>query len=1370
LFTITPRLQGNGNTRMEIIYVSETSASNVYLATAPLSQFLGEWVEVTEQIFYGTGTSGRFSIVIKRVSDGATLINYNNNALQTFRAGNTFVRPKWGIYRSLNNSQQLRDDSLRLATISVFEGTAPSAPSNLQATAVSASQINVTWQDNSSNETGFVIERSLNGTSNWAPLFTTAPNVTSYANTGLSAGTTYYYRVSAQNPAGSSNTTSVTNATTQTSARRKIILKLDDLEVRNNNSSSSLTLDYIVQKKIKASLGAIAQRFDASALGFLYPYLNSKDNNNENLFEVWHHGFDHISPEFRNTGYAYQKWHFDSANNIILNLLRLQMRSFGAPFNHNDTVTNRVISENPNYRVCMFNNPAPAAPILNLTNRVNMENGTGNPDYNFFLTNYNNFSATYTDYMVLQGHPNIWGASQLAQFSQIIDFLIAQNCEFVQPYEYYLSLNPGFPRPTQSQTITFSALPAKNLGDPDFSLNATASSGLGVLYNSSNPNVATIVNGTVRIVGAGTTIITAAQTGNATFLPADYVAQTLVVNAVDYRSAASGNWNGTSVWEMRDPGSGSWSATTTPPTSVNNVYIQNGHTITVNIANAFCNDLHLNTAGTLAVSANNTISVSGKIRAYTGTAVTGSSPNDGTFYTGQTSTTTLVASMITTATNALLKFVGGTRNITNVGEWGLNATSNFTMFALDQDAIGTLATGIRFRTITIASGTVSVGNASIYVGSTTGNGNLTINSGAKLRSARVWTGVGGSQAITYNSTSRMGTLQIDNGGILELTGATSAIDCTTFINNGTVIYSGAAQTLVTNSALVNTGIGSAVPSTYNNLIIEGTGIKTLSSSTTVNGQLLVNSGTLRTNANNLTLGGSAVFAAGTMFLVNGGITDLAGRSVTLKSSVSETGDPITASIGTVTGTLNGATNVTVEQYIPSGYRRFRFLSHPFTTAQPLSQLTDNIDITGAGGSANGFTTTATNNASAFYFNTNSADGNPGNDGGWVAFPSAINNLWNRGQGIRVLVRGVKNQPGSLTGGVYTPSEVTLDMTGEINIGNVTVPLSSAGSGTTQGFNLVGNPYPSPVDIGAVLTATPNIAGNSFYVRNPQIGSYTTISPIPASYILPANSAFFVKASAPTSLTFTEAHKNICTNCATVFRNALKTSFQIKVYKQGIEYDNVYINLDDTYKSSYETKYDAIKLMNDELSLYTVASTKHKLAADYRNISLTDTISLGVNLPLAFGVQQYKLRVVDYNMLLGLKLYLYDDFYKTYTLINNETVYDLFVDAANPLSVGENRLKLIASNAIIANYVGVNDNNINVNISNTETGFIVNYKGEELAKTTIQLINTNGQILHKIDCGDSKYGQQFIPSAHLPKGIYLIEVKMNELKVTRKAIK
>lgn len=215
LFTITPRLQGNGNTRMEIIYVSETSASNVYLATAPLSQFLGEWVEVTEQIFYGTGTSGRFSIVIKRVSDGATLINYSNNALQTFRAGNTFVRPKWGIYRSLNNAQQLRDDSLRLASILIFEGLPPTAPTNLSITQSTTNSITLQWMDNASNETNFVLETSANGTSGWSQVASLSANSSSYLHNGLSTNTNYYYRVKAINPAGESIYSNVVLATTQ---------------------------------------------------------------------------------------------------------------------------------------------------------------------------------------------------------------------------------------------------------------------------------------------------------------------------------------------------------------------------------------------------------------------------------------------------------------------------------------------------------------------------------------------------------------------------------------------------------------------------------------------------------------------------------------------------------------------------------------------------------------------------------------------------------------------------------------------------------------------------------------------------------------------------------------------------------------------------------------------------------------------------------------------------------------------------------------------------------------------------------------------------------------------------------------------------
>lgn len=84
----------------------------------------------------------------------------------------------------------------------------------------------------------------------------------------------------------------------------------------------------------------------------------------------------------------------------------------------------------------------------------------------------------------------------------------------------------------QPQSITFGALAAKTYGEQDYTLTATASSGLAVTYTSSNPNVATIVNGQVHIVGAGTTEITASQAGNNDYQAAAPVTQSLTVNPV----------------------------------------------------------------------------------------------------------------------------------------------------------------------------------------------------------------------------------------------------------------------------------------------------------------------------------------------------------------------------------------------------------------------------------------------------------------------------------------------------------------------------------------------------------------------------------------------------------------------------------------------------------------------------------------------------------------------------------------------------------------------------------------------------------------------------------------------------------------------
>ena len=82
--------------------------------------------------------------------------------------------------------------------------TIPNIPSNLQATAVSSSQINLSWFDNSNDEDGFKIERKIGYDGTYALAVTVSSNINSYSDTNLTSGVTYFYRVSSFNSAGNS--------------------------------------------------------------------------------------------------------------------------------------------------------------------------------------------------------------------------------------------------------------------------------------------------------------------------------------------------------------------------------------------------------------------------------------------------------------------------------------------------------------------------------------------------------------------------------------------------------------------------------------------------------------------------------------------------------------------------------------------------------------------------------------------------------------------------------------------------------------------------------------------------------------------------------------------------------------------------------------------------------------------------------------------------------------------------------------------------------------------------------------------------------------------------------------------------------------
>src|SRR5262249_19153010 len=92
----------------------------------------------------------------------------------------------------------------------------PAKPTNLSATVVSSSEIDLTWKDNSSNEDGFKIERCTGGTcNNFAEIAQVGANVTTYADTGLSPNTQYAYRVRAFNVIGNSPYSNVVRKRTQ---------------------------------------------------------------------------------------------------------------------------------------------------------------------------------------------------------------------------------------------------------------------------------------------------------------------------------------------------------------------------------------------------------------------------------------------------------------------------------------------------------------------------------------------------------------------------------------------------------------------------------------------------------------------------------------------------------------------------------------------------------------------------------------------------------------------------------------------------------------------------------------------------------------------------------------------------------------------------------------------------------------------------------------------------------------------------------------------------------------------------------------------------------------------------------------------------
>jgi carboxypeptidase T len=184
--------------------------ANLTAAVVSSSQINLNWTDsdTSEQGFKiercaGTGCSDFTQIA----AVGANVTSYSNTGLTASTSYSYRVR----AYNAVGDS----DYSNTASAVTSQAAAVPAAPSNLVSTVASKSQINLSWTDNATNEDGVRIERCKGATcTNFTQIATVGPNVTIYVNTGLTANTSYRYRVYAYNSSGVSSYSNIVTAKT----------------------------------------------------------------------------------------------------------------------------------------------------------------------------------------------------------------------------------------------------------------------------------------------------------------------------------------------------------------------------------------------------------------------------------------------------------------------------------------------------------------------------------------------------------------------------------------------------------------------------------------------------------------------------------------------------------------------------------------------------------------------------------------------------------------------------------------------------------------------------------------------------------------------------------------------------------------------------------------------------------------------------------------------------------------------------------------------------------------------------------------------------------------------------------------------------
>lgn len=505
-------------------------------------------------------------------------------------------------------------------------------------------------------------------------------------------------------------------------------------------------------------------------------------------------------------------------------------------------------------------------------------------------------------------------------------------------------------------------------------------------------------------------------------------------------------------------------------------------------------------------------------------------------------------------------------------------------------------------------------------------------------------------------------------------------------NNGTVVFSGTTGT--------SQNISSTTATTFNNITI---------TNTTANPGVSVQS--------NQNLTGILTLTANVNFDADG-----TGNNAVFKL-LSTSDDPTSdAAVAILPSGAQVSGNVTVQRFMSKegpNSRIYRYISSPVQNAT-VSDLQQEIPVTGSFTGRSSCSGCVSSSQSLYAYNESMTTDNDG-DGlytehdGYIDFPDVANTeIFQPGRGYALYVRG------------NILASTLWDVRGPINTGNVApvsfpVTYTNAGAPDDDGWNLVGNPFPSTIDWNASSGWTKTNVDGSIYMTDNAGSEILTASwngvtgTNGGSRYIATGQGFWIKATDTPVLQADENVKAAGTQTAYIREASLTDLLRITMVKGTIR-DEAVVHFRDDATRSFDSHADALKLPNSSFNLSTLQDDGKPLAIN--SVSPLDCkteIKLNVEDAVAGN---YRLNFSEYESFPeNVNILLTDNLTGNSVDVRTNSGYD-FTVSTSPASYGSARFKVtfqlpaLNSELLVSAPTICEGSDATVQIENTQPG--VNY--------------------------------------------------------------